>query len=55
MAQDSRDHPSDPVATLCQVDDDQAGENQPHVSMDGVSDVEELQGPKCRHHRDQEA
>jgi hypothetical protein len=54
MAQDLRHHPSDPMATLCQVDDDQAGENQSYVSMDGVSDVEELQGPKCRCHRDQE-
>jgi hypothetical protein len=53
--EDLREHPSDPVATLCQVVDDQAGENQPYVSMDGVSDVEELQCPKCRRHRDQEA
>jgi hypothetical protein len=43
-----REHPSDPAAALCQVDHDQACEGQPHVGMDGVADMEELQGPECR-------
>ena len=49
------EHPSNPVATLCQVDNDQAGEGQPHVRMDGVPDVEELQGPQSRREEGQEA
>ena len=36
------------VAALCQVDNDQAREGQPDIGMDGVADVEELQGPECR-------
>jgi hypothetical protein len=47
-APELREHPSDPVAALYQVDNDQACEYQPHVCMDGVADVEELQGPECR-------
>jgi hypothetical protein len=40
------------VAALCQVDNDQACEGQPHVGMDGVADVEELQGSECRRGED---
>jgi hypothetical protein len=43
-----REHPSDPVAALCQVDYDQASEGQPHVGVYGVADVQELQGSQCR-------
>lgn len=32
------------MATLTQVDDDEPGERQADVGMDGVPDVEELQG-----------
>jgi hypothetical protein len=39
-----REHPGNPVAPLGQMDDDEAGEDQPHVRMDGVPDVQELQG-----------
>ena len=37
------EHPGDPVATLYQVDDHEAGESQPDVGVDGVPNVEELQ------------
>ena len=47
-ARQLRQHPSNPVAALCQVDNDQAGERQPHIGMNGVSHVEELQGPERR-------
>lgn len=43
------------MAPLGQVDDDQTGESQPHVGMDGVPDVEELQGPQCRGKEGQQA
>jgi hypothetical protein len=43
------------VAALCQVDNYQACEGQAHVGMDGVADVEELQGSECRHGAGQEA
>ncbi|HEX6858251.1 MAG TPA: hypothetical protein VF204_23390 [Streptosporangiaceae bacterium] len=49
------EHPSDPVAPLCQVDYDQACERQPYVGVDGVADVEELQGSERRRGEDQEA
>jgi hypothetical protein len=34
------------------MDNDQACEGQPHVGMDGVADVEELQGSECRRGED---
>jgi hypothetical protein len=43
------------VAALYQVDNDQAGKGQPDIGMDGIADVEELQGPECRGGEDQEA
>jgi hypothetical protein len=49
------EHPRNPVAALCQVDNDEAGESQPYIRMDGVPGVEELQGPQCRRNEGQEA
>ena len=49
------EHPSNPVPTLCQVDNDQAGEGQPHVRMDRGPDVEELQCAQSRREEGQEA
>ncbi|HEY3843566.1 MAG TPA: hypothetical protein VGL48_09985, partial [Acidimicrobiales bacterium] len=34
------------MTTLRQVDNEQTCEYQPHIGMDGVPDVEELQGPE---------
>ena len=38
-APELHEHPSDPVAALDQMNDNEASENQPHVCMDGVADV----------------
>jgi hypothetical protein len=54
-APELREHPSNPVAALRQVDNDQSCENQPHVCMDGIADVKELQGPQCRRDGGEEA
>lgn len=42
-----REHPYDPLAALCQVNDGQAREGQPDIYMNGVADVEKLQRPQC--------
>jgi hypothetical protein len=43
------------MAALCQVDDDEAGESQPDIGMDGISNVEKLEGPKCGREEGQKA
>ena len=42
------------MTTLCQVDDDETCKSQPHICMNGVPDVQKLQGPQCRCEEGQE-
>ena len=55
MAPEASEHPTNPMTTLGQVDNDQAGEDQTYVGMDGVPDMQELQGPQGSSDASQEA